>query len=79
MQCPRGSHSQFLSHAETEALLNAYKAKGKLPDKVVLVVDRPACPNCQKYLGDLAGELGVKEIEIHWKNQASGPLTIKAN
>jgi len=69
--------AQFLSHAEADVLLNAHTARGSLPEKMTLAVDRPTCPNCQKYLGDLASELGVKEITIFWKNQKGGPLVIK--
>jgi hypothetical protein len=47
-----------------------------LPEKVTLYVDRPTCPNCQKYLGELAGELGVKELEVFYKNQTNAPLII---
>jgi len=53
-------------------------AKGKLPKKVVMTVDRPTCPNCQTFLGSLLTELGVRELKIYWKNQKNGPLIIKA-
>lgn len=68
--------AQFLSHAEAEALIRAHEALGKLPEEVTIYVDRPTCPNCQSYLGDLAGEYGVKKLIIYYQNQASAPLVI---
>ncbi len=72
----------FLSHAEGEVLLKAYKAaKGRgqsLPETIVMHVDRPTCPNCQRYLEDLISELGVKELKIFWINQKLPPKILTA-
>jgi hypothetical protein len=71
--------AQFLSHAEAEALLKAYWARGQLPEQLSLYVDRPTCPNCQSYLPDLMSEVGVKELRIYWQNAKNPPKIIKSN
>jgi hypothetical protein len=60
-------------------LLKAYEANGSLPETVDLYVDRPTCPNCQKYLGDLMSALGVKKLNIYWRNSANPPKIIYAS
>ena len=54
----------FLTHAEAEALINAQKEFGKLPEKMKIFVDRVTCSNCADNLNALAELYGVKELRI---------------
>lgn len=70
--------AQFLSHAEAHALIRAHQAQGSLPRTIIMHVDRPTCPNCQRHLPALMRELGVDEIRIYWTNQANPPKILRA-
>jgi MafB19-like deaminase len=63
---------QFLTHAEAQALMNAQRELGKLPERLTLFVDRPTCPQCfgsmseptERGLRVLAELYGVKELTV---------------
>ena len=63
-----GGRAQFLTHAEAEALINAQRELGKLPEKLTLYVDRPTCNMCsggpENGLPLLAELYGVKELTV---------------
>lgn len=57
--------AKFLTHAEAQSLMTAAeKAGGKLPEKMMLTVDRTTCLDCRKGLPALLELYGVKELEI---------------
>ncbi|NJO03818.1 MAG: hypothetical protein HC880_21045 [Bacteroidia bacterium] len=59
--------AQFLSHAEAASLINAFNQVKSLPKKMEIYVDRFTCNNCESYLGDLIGAIGVDNVDIYYK------------
>ncbi|MCU0447689.1 MAG: deaminase [Microscillaceae bacterium] len=72
------SEAQFLSHAEAEVLIKAKKSGLPLPNELNLYVDRPTCPNCSQFLGDLLSELHISQLNIYWRNAKNSPKVILA-
>ncbi|MBV9931284.1 MAG: hypothetical protein JO013_10105 [Alphaproteobacteria bacterium] len=68
------AQAQFVSHAEAEALIQAYRRFGALPEVVELFVDRQTCPSCSRELIRLARMLGIKELRIYYPGQSNPPL-----
>jgi MafB19-like deaminase len=76
---------QFLTHAEAQALMNAQRQFGRLPERVTLFVDRPTCPQCfgsmeeptERGLRVLAELYGVKELTVI--DSLGGSLLIRPN
>ena len=76
---------QFLTHAEAEALMNAQRQFGRLPERLTLHVDRPTCPQCfgsmeeptERGLRVLAELYGVKELTVI--DSQGGALLIRPN
>jgi hypothetical protein len=76
---------QFLTHAEAQALMNAQREFGKLPERLTLYVDRPTCPQCfgsmeeptERGLRVLAELYGVKELTVI--DSLGGTLLIRPN
>ena len=76
---------QFLTHAEAQALMNAQRQFGRLPERVTLFVDRPTCPQCfgsmeeptERGLRVLAELYGVKELTVI--DSLGGTLLIRPN
>ena len=69
--------AQFLSHAEADALTQAYKRLGKLPEVVEIFSDRLPCPSCSDYLAQLAQHYGASQIRFYWKNMSSNTPLIR--
>jgi len=59
---------QALQHAEATALLRAHFARGSLPERLLMNVDRQPCGLCLGTLPAIAEELGVKELLIQAQN-----------
>jgi hypothetical protein len=76
---------QFLTHAEAEALINAQRELGRLPERLTLHVDRPTCPQCfgsmeeptERGLRVMAELYGVKELTVI--DSQGGTLLIRPN
>lgn len=61
--------AQVLTHAEADSLMRMWKRLGtRMPAKVTVYVDRYTCSVCQRYLGEVANALGVKELTVITKS-----------
>jgi hypothetical protein len=77
--------AQFLTHAEAQALINAHRTAGRLPERVTLYVDRPTCNMCagstetatENGLRVLAELYGVRELTVI--DSLGGTLLIRPN
>ncbi|WP_077836212.1 deaminase [Clostridium felsineum] len=70
-------HAQSLTHGEAHSLINAFEARGSLPKKITMVVDRKTCNMCRGELPALLKALGVEELTIY-SGGLSEPIIIKS-
>lgn len=69
--------AQVLTHAEAHALMRMWQKLGpNMPAEVTIFVDRYTCANCQKYLGEVAKTLGVKNLKVVTKRGETIPIAI---
>jgi hypothetical protein len=68
--------NQTLFHAEGQSLLKAYDATdGNLPEEMNMFVDRKTCSICTSGLPDLMDSMGVKKLNVFFKDGTSQVIT----
>lgn len=70
-------YAQSLTHAEANALMNAYEAEKALPKKITMYVDRKTCNICKGELPIILKAMGVEELEVY-SGGSMKPVIIKA-
>jgi hypothetical protein len=71
------SQAQALSHAESYSLISAFEARGSLPSKIIMYVDRSTCNICRGQLPYVLKGLKVSEVEI-FSGGSTKSIIIKA-